>query len=341
MKGEKLLNHFEFIDDDLIQECYFEPKRISSRKRRMFTLIVAATLTLALVAMASAAMYNKGSVDILNYLGLGEADTSEIGDGVVAIECSDQCVVINSHTGERETVAMKALSSIGDKRNVFIKIETDIVPREEFDEERDYYLPDTWRSDITNAKGKTPSGWASTLEGRVEDGKLCFYMSIEDCEGINESTIQVTMEDIYLYHDKGVEEDGVTPEEELVCDGSWELNWTYDYKAAERSVGVNAFMEMDGQKYYVRDVQITPFEVNVRAWAIDDRKTDTGLSVEEIRLADGSQIYTTEVGGGGRGSTMLPIVDHVEGYANVAWLGYVLSPADVVSIVVDGVEFEL
>ena len=202
-------------------------------------------------------------------------------------------------------------------------------------------MADEWRCEVNKEGNSLPSEWGGMFEGRIEEDKLCFYMSIEDCEDINKSTVKVKLEDIYMYHDKGVAEDGVSPEEELVYDGSWEFSWTYDYKATERRVAIKEFVDIAGYKYYVRDVQITPFEVNVRAWTLNDRKTDSGLSVDEIRLADGSVIETFDGGGGGRGSTVLPIIDHVEGYAGVAWLGYVLNPSEVVSIVVNGIEINL
>ncbi|MGN0711677.1 MAG: DUF1287 domain-containing protein [Anaerovoracaceae bacterium] len=345
MNGEKLLNRLEFIDEELIDESYMDGvkrKEITvTRRKRMGVLMLAAVLVFAMCITASAVIENEWEIDIINYLGLSNADTEQLHDGSVLINASDTQEVTNRLTGEKEKVKLEAIWSIGDKRNVFIKIETNIEPGESFNPERDYYIPQVWEYEIKEGKKDRIKTSAGTIESRIEEGKLCFYMAIQDCEDLNKSHVTVKMGDIYLYHDKGVYDDAETAPEEHVYDGEWTLSWTYSYKSHEVKKNINKVIDFDGNKIFVKSVRVTPLEIKLEAYTLSgDMSSENLPEIESIRLNNGFEIKTENVGGGGYGSTAIPGIYHIERYVSAAWLGYTFNPAEVQSITLGETEID-
>lgn len=338
MNGEKLLNQLEFLDEELIDESYMDGAKrkeiTANRRKRLGVLMLAAVLVFAMCITASAVIENEWEIDIINYLGLSNSDTEQLQDGSVLINASDTQEVTNSLTGEREDVKLEAIWSIGDKRNVFIKIETNIEPGESFDPERDYYIPQVWEYEVQEGKKDRIKTSAGTIESRIEEGKLCFYMAIQDCEDLNKSHVTVKLGDIYLYHDKGVYDEAETAPEEQVYDGEWTLSWTYSYKSHEVKKNVNKVIDFDGNKIFVRNVRVTPLEIKLEAYTLSgDMSSENLPEIESIRMKNGTELDMTGAGGGGGyGSTAIPGVYQFERYISAAWLGYTFNPAEVQSI---------
>ena len=125
MKGEEMLKLLGYLDEDLIMESagFGETGRKTLRRmnpKKLVVVLLAATLVLALGVMAvSAGVRHARDRAILDFMGIRDADTTQLEDGTVLIGESDICSGRDLLTGEQKEITFTASSSIGDK-NVLI-----------------------------------------------------------------------------------------------------------------------------------------------------------------------------------------------------------------------------
>lgn len=348
MNGDKFLEMIGNIDADLIEESYATENaeageaiyRRKCKVRKAILLVTAVVLTFGVVT--TAAIRNEWDIDIVNYMGISEADTVQLSNGIVQIDAKDTKEVKNELTGEKEDVTFHAVSSIGDKNNAYIKIVTDISIPEEFNDENDYFLPEIW--DVT-FDGDIIKDWSGSLESMVEDGKVCFMMAIHDADGINKSAISLTLGNIYLYHDKGVNDESFVEPGELMYEETWNLNWKYEYKSNARTCRVNADVVLHEAPCHINRIEITPLEIKIigTVKASDKPNEFCGIDeIESVTLKDGSVILIDGgASGGGCGNTGIYIClryYRISGYVDIYELRQVLEPDEVAGVRVAGVD---
>lgn len=341
MTGEQLLEQLEYLDADLIEEGNLEIRRRKrSHSKKMLTVLLIAALTAAFALVAAADNKNEWSIAILNYMGLSDADTTQLADGMVVINVSDEHRVKNELTGEMEDIIFTAKSSVGDQKNSYIHILTNIKVPLDYDEQNDYFSAEIWELSVKKKKNGTLLMHGAMLECMVEDGFLSLMMKISDTENLNTSYIELTLGNIYYNHDRGTKE--VEKPEELFYSGCWNMSWKYSYQSNQRMETVHQTIRIGDVKYKVKSIVITPLEIKVKGTlAYKDRHFDADqLNISSLTLKDGTVISLKQSAGGhgmGTGWGMLPYC-RLEVYETLEWYDVVLNPEEVVSVNVNGEE---
>lgn len=306
-----------------------ESRRI--RKRRLF-FILAAVFVMVLGLTVYAAKENEWDIALIKFMGISNANTLQLESGIVEINqsCKSKCVDYGYEESGKETeIEMTATTSIGDKNEVYIRIETDYVLPEDFNPETDYVLPENDSLRIEPNK----NGFASTFTYFEEDNKLGFLMSISNCEDINTAEITLRMDNLYLYHDLGNVE--AKQEKELLCEGTWELNWKYQYQSNTKTRYMLRPFQADGITYYLTKVEVSPISIRMEAfrmpWNRDKAHSDAWL--EEIYFSDGTAWQIDDMSGSGMRNGMF-----AENYVGVEVLGDAIEPKKVEKLVICGEE---
>ena len=305
--------------------------RKKKKPKRWFVVALAAVLVLGLGVSAYAAKEKEWDIALINFMGLSGADTLQLENGMVEIKQGQKslCVDYGSvETGEEKEIEMQAVTSIGDKNEVYVRIETDYVLPGDFNPKTDYIMPEDYNLSVSSNK----SGYGSTFTYFAEDNRLGFLMAISNCQDVNTAEISVILKDLYLYHDL----QGDSPKEkELLCEGSSELNWTYHYESHTKTKHMFRAMEVDGITYYLTKVEVSPLSVRVEAfrmpWNREEEYVD--LKVEEIHFKDGTVMEVADFSGSGVKNGMW-----FETYVGAEKLGQVLDPKQVSALVVEGTE---
>lgn len=311
-------------------------------------LAVAMTLLFMLGFTATAAKRNEWDIALLNFMGVSNANTLQLESGEVQINqsASRHCIDYgNTDTGTAKEVTVTAASSIGDKNEVYIRIETDYVLPEDFNPETDYILPGDYGMTVSPNK----SGYGSMFTFFTEDNKLGFLLSISNCEDINRAEISIHMEDFYLYHDlahwdSAAEESNnssaqdAIPEKELLCEGFWDLNWKFRYQSNTETYRMLRSFENNGVTYYLTKVEISPISIRMEAFRMphDRQKPYPTDWLEEIHLLDGTVIPIERESSAGLKNGMF-----ADSYVGIEMFGDALIPENVEEIVIMGKEIKL
>lgn len=317
------------IEERVLQVVH---KRKSHRKWLVLTL--AATLTFALGLSVYAAKENEWDIELINFMGISSANTAQLENGVVEINQGQKSLCMdygNVQSGEAKEVEMWAASSIGDKNEVYVRIETDYVLPDDFNVETDYILPEDYSLSVAPNK----SGYGAMFTYFVEDNKLGFLLEISNCPNINRAEISICMENLYLYHDLQGHEGAA--EKELLCKGSWELNWRYHYKSNTETYHMLRPLQLDGVTYYLTKVEVSPISIRMEAfrmpWDRDEEYPD--ISPEEIHFSDDTILQIEGLSGAGVRDRMF-----VESYIGVEAFGDVIDPKEVERLVIEGKEID-
>lgn len=263
--------------------------------KRWLVLVAAAILIMALGLTVSAARENEWDIALINFMGISNANTLQMENGVVEINQGQKVMCVDyGQQGQNREVEMRAVSSIGDKNEVYVRIETDYVLPEDFNPETDYILPEDYRMSVSPNK----SGYGSTFTYFEENNKLGFLLSISNCENVNKAEISLCMENLYLYHDL---QGDVDAEKELLCEGTWELNWKYHYQSNTKTTHMLHPFEADGITYYLTKVEVSPISIRLEAFRMPwDRDKEYGeVWLEEIRFSDGTVLKPDGQSGSG------------------------------------------
>ena len=204
-------------------------------RRKWLLIAVAAVLVLA-IGLTSAAK-QEWDIALIEFMGLSNANTLQLEGGEVKIDQSSIC----------SGITFNVVSSIGDKNSAYIRIETDYELPEDYNHETDYILPGDFSKKISDGEDHNTKDYGSTWMYYAEDGKLCFLVSISNCEDLNKSRIQLKIKDLYVHHD--LHNPASDEEEELLVEGVWEFDWTYHYKSNTKEYRMLETFENNGVKY--------------------------------------------------------------------------------------------
>lgn len=309
-------------------------------KRRFLVLGLAAVLLLGLCIGVFANSNPDWDIEMLHFMGLDEADTFQLDSGEVEIQVYDTCEATEYDSEgnvSAKEVKIMAVSSIGDKNSACIRIETDYELPEGFDDTTDYILPEHYSIEVYEKAGKfVQSAMGSTFGYINDNGKLGYMIYIVGCKNLNKSYVQIKLKDFYLYHDLGMEEGG--EEEELLLEGEWELNWKYAYKSNTDQYKMFKQIEVDGVKYYITNIEISPLSVQIDGFRMPwDRAEDyEGFIIDEIRYRDSSSL---DVGGFSSAGNHNGI--QMESFLGTTEMGTTIDVENVVSVVIGGNEVKL
>lgn len=350
MSGEEMLDLLEYLDEDLIMESAGfggadRKTRRNMNPKKLVVVLLAAALVLALGVMAvSAAVRHDWDRAILDFMGIRDADTTQLEDGTVLIGESDTCSGRDLLTGEQKEITFIASSSIGDKNAAYIRIDTDYEVPEDFDLETDYFMTEDFDLEVTTNYLQGALDRSSVLESQVENGKLFFLLEISGTKNIDRSKVVLTFENLYYYHDLGMgDKDDALPKE-LVFRGSWNLEWKFDYRTVTKKAKMHEKVQVGEAAGYLTTVEITPLGIRIEgriafdSWDVPTGKLEA-MKIEKITLKDGRAIAITETDSWGtsRGTYGYKF----RGYYGVGVLGEQLNPDEVESITTDGKEIKI
>ena len=335
MKGEELLDLLGYLDEDLIMESagFGETGRKTRRNmnpKKLVVVLLAAALVLALggnvyvgipcAGAVAAAVRHARDRAILDFMGIRDADTTQLEDGTVQIGESDTCSGRDLLTGEQKEITFTASSSIGDKNAAYIRIDTDYEVPEDFDPETDYFMAEDFDLEVTTNYFQGALDRSSVLQSQVEDGKLLFLLEISGTKNIDRSKVALTFENLYYYHDLGMGENDDAPPKELVFSGCWDLEWKFDYRTV------------------IKKAKMHEGSIASDSWDVPTGNLEA-MKIEKITMKDGRTIAITETDswGASRGTAGYKF----RGYYGVGVLGEPLNPDDVESITTDGKEIKI
>lgn len=350
MKGEEMLELLGYLDEDLIMESAGfggadRKTRRNMNPKKLVVVLLAAALVLALGVMAvSAAVRHDWDRAILDFMGIRDADTTQLEDGTVLIGESDTCSGRDLLTGEQKEITFIASSSIGDKNAAYIRIDTDYEVPEDFDPETDYFMTEDFDLEVTTNYLQGALDRSSVLESQVENGKLFFLLEISGTKNIDRSKVVLAFENLYYYHDLGMGDKDDAPPKELVFRGSWNLEWKFDYRTVTKKAKMHEKVQVGEAAGYLTTVEITPLGIRIEgriafdSWDVPTGKLEA-MKIEKITLKDGRAIEITETDSWGtsRGTYGYKF----RGYYGVGVLGEPLNPDEVESITTDGKEIKI
>ena len=315
------------------QDCH---KSTSKRRhKKWWMLALAAVLTMGLGLTVVAAKENEWDIELINFMGISDANTLQLESGEVEINQGQKSLCMDYgrvESGEEREVEMKAVSSIGDKNVVYIRIETDYELPIDYNPQTDYILPEDFSLNIAENK----SGYGAVFTSFVEDNKLGFLLSISNCQDVNKAEISLLMENLYLYHDLNNED--AVEEEELLCTGTWDLNWKFHYKSNTETYHMFRLFQNNDVTYYMTKVEVSPICIRMEAFRLPEDREEAcpGDWLEEVHFSDGSIIKLDGMDSAGLKNGMF-----ADSFVGLEQLGEPIDPEKVEKLVIGGEEIKL
>ena len=235
----------DFQMKSTVDNCIPKKYKRNPPGKRLWIAMFAAALLAGMAAFAA----NDGQWDIRLMEFWHLTDTTYLEGGNVLIDKSST----NNH------MTLTARSSIGDKNNVSILLETDYTydkSESDFLEENDcYFIFDTSRISVLDKNGMPAKGWSSVMESYLDKGKLYFLLNIT-CTDINRKKVSITCKDLYMY-----EKD--SENKILINDGTWNLEWTFQYKANVKTYYPFNLADCGDRKVLITKIETTPLSIRV------------------------------------------------------------------------------
>lgn len=311
------------------------PFRFKPKRRKWLTLALAAVLLFTLGITAIAAVKNEWDIQLINFMGISNADTLQLEGGEVQINKTATYTresSVKDIAFPENPIQIKAISSIGDKNSAYIRIETDYEVPASYNEETDYFV----MNDLDFYIEPMESGFGMVYTSFIEDGKLGFLMSVSNCENLNRCEIYLQLTDLYLYHD--LKDDSTPAKPELICPGTWTLEWKFNYKSNMKTYRMFESIESNGVTYYLTKVEISPISVRLEAFRMpqDRQKEHPNDLLESLYFEDGS-ILTVE----SESSSGVRNGIFIDSYIDVSEFGNAIDADAVKSITICGKEIKL
>lgn len=295
-------------------------------KKKFIAILLAATLLLGMTVYA--AEKNEWDIAIVNFMGISNANTVQLEDGVVEIRAS----------ASSNGVTMKAVTSVGDKNSAYIRIDTDYKLPETFNVGKDYIITNGWDINITKNKMEMNTDHMGSMSYFDNNGFLSFMMYIGNCDGINRKNVKITLSDLYIYHDLGTEDNQVD-HGTLLLNGKWILSWKYNYRSNVDTYYPMKEVVSNGDACLVTKIEVSPITIHAEALKNPWKgSTETSrLVISKITMKDGSVIDFDRLStsGGCKNNTFL------EGYRDVMEMGEAIEPSEVYSITIGDTEIIL
>lgn len=295
-------------------------------KKKLAALLFVAVFILGMTVYA--AEKKEWDIAIVNYMGISDADTVQLEDGVVEI----------GTTSQSNGITMKAVTSVGDKNSAYIRIDTDYKLPEDFSEKTDYILPDGWHIAITN-KTNSNTDYGATINYFNHDGYLSFMMYLSNCDDINKKYVRIDLSDLYIYHDLHASEGRQIDHGTLLLKGTWALSWKYNYRSNIKTWYPLKKVVSNHDTCLVTQIEISP--ISIRAEAIKNPKTGktetSRLLIRKVTMKDGNTIKfdATSISGGCENNLFL------NGYRDIIEMKKAIDPSQVYSVTIGNTEIVL
>ena len=255
-------------------------KRLPLHKRMVIAL--AAILVLLISLTAVAATENEWDIALMNFMGLNDPSTLQLESGEVEIDATD------SSGG----LTITKITSIGDKNSAYIRIDTDYKIPEDFDETTDYILPEHHSTTIKDNASGVPKAFGGVLTCFYEDGYLGFLLEISNCDSLNKSYVAADFKNLILYHDLNDYSDSA-PEEELLLEGEWNLDWEYSYKSSAKTYRMLKKVKIGENTIWLTRIDVSPISIRIEGKRLPeefDNAWGKSSCVQEIGFKDGTII---------------------------------------------------
>lgn len=318
-RAEQLIDCLEFLDSDLIEESYFDlesssfakercvnsegPSSDKKRRKKIPFILLVAVFILSFGMLGVAADRKEWSIDLLNYIGVGAEECLQLESGMVQLKDKDCQKVTNGLTGLEEEITFWADSSIGDQKNAYVLIKTNIPLPEKYNETTDYLYADFWNIDIREKKNGLQSMMGGSLSSQIQDGYLWFMMELHDVDNLNRSYVHVEIGDIYLAHDRLQGENDLkveTEPKELVYAGKWTMDWKYTYKSNAVKTKVKETFTVKDKKVTTKEIILTPLEIRVifKNTLLDPEIEMEKIFIQKVKMKDGSTVNLSMIPSG-------------------------------------------
>lgn len=321
----RIMESIKFKNEKVEKKDCDKLRKIISKKK--LVVLLAAVIFLLGMTVFSAKKYD-WDTEIVKFMGISNADTMQLDNVEVEIGVS----------AFSNGVTMKAVNSIGDKNSAYIRIDTDYKLPQDFNEQTDYILPDDWKTSVASTRTSN-SDHGGTLNCFNNKGYLSFMMYISNCEGINKKNVTVSFDNLYLYHDLGMDNSNEPQERALIASGEWTLTWKYNYKSNINTYYPIKFVKSKGDTCFVSKIEISP--ITIRAEAVKNPWEGTTessmLIIKKITMKDGSVIEfdSDSTSGGCTNNTFL------DGYRDVIEMGKAINTSNIYSITIGDSEIIL
>lgn len=300
-------------------------KRKPLRKR--MALVLAAVFILLLSITAIAATENEWDIAITNFMGLNDPSTLQLESGEVEIKA----------TAYSNGLAITNITSIGDKNSAYIRMDTNYKLPANFDETKDYILPENHSLTILDNKKDVPSCYGGALTCFYEDGYLGFLLEISNCVNLNRSFVSLEFENLILYHDLHITDDSAA-KEELLLEGNWNLNWKYSYKSSTKTYKMLKKIRILNNNVWITTVDVSPISIRVegKRAPYDYAKDWLGFVREaEIGFKDGTVIKDIPFGCIGQSNTTF------EYYLDLHGLNQTIIPEEIDYIIISDQKIDM
>lgn len=259
-------------------------------------VVVLASVLILLIGITSfAAVENEWDIAIMNFMELNDPSTLQLESGEVEINTS----------ASSGGLTITKITSIGDKNSAYIRMDTDYKLPKDFDETKDYILPENYAINISeNHEGK-PKTYASTLTCFYENGHLGFLLELSNCIALNKSYVSIEFENLILYHDLHIYNDSA-PEEELLLKGNWDLNWKYSYKSSTQTYHPLKKIRVLNNNVWITTVDISPISIRLEGKrAFHDYAKPWNGSIENVKIGfkNGTELSDIQQSSGGYSNT--------------------------------------
>lgn len=126
------------------------------------------------------------------------------------------------------------------------------------------------------------------MESYLDSGKLYFLLNIT-CTDINRKKISITLKNLYMYEEN-------SDNKILINDGTWNLEWTYQYKANVKTCYPFKLADCGNEKVLITKIETTPLSIRITGirnyfdgeWTIEEesdiRKVYKGDRLEPVEF---------------------------------------------------------
>ena len=250
--------------------------------RKRMVIALAAVLILLIGLTAVAATENEWDIAITNFMELNDPSTLQLESGEVEINTSV------SSGG----LTITKITSIGDKNSAYIRMDTDYKLPADFDETRDYILPEHNSTIIKDKTSGVPKAFGGVMTCFYENGYLGFLLEISNCDSLNKSHVYIDFKNLILYHDLHVYDD-TAPEEELLLEGDWHLDWKYSYKGSTKTYNMLKKVKIGDNTVWLTRIDASPISIRIEGKRLPeefDQAWGKSSCIQEIGFKDGTVI---------------------------------------------------
>lgn len=242
-----------------------DKKQTGFSKKKLIISILAATMMIGTVALASDNLSISKNNPLSNYLSINKDNKSLDGAGVYLNKS-----VINNN------LKLTVKHTLGDKHNLYLLIDVEtpntiVIPENSRFNEMDI-----------NFENPSPAGWnISDLDDENPNDNKQSYIIAYSTEGkLNGSDISLNFKDFGYYSNES--DEFIT-----LVKGDWNVSWQLNYIDISKEISVNKFVFNKENKYFIKNINISPLSISANIIG----RNNGSFMIKEVTFNDGT-IYT-------------------------------------------------